>query len=385
MEGFAGPDQLRQLFAAVLAIASDLDLEAMLSRITEAAAELAHARYAALGVLDEGRESLSAFITVGIDDATRATIGEPPRGHGILGTLIKDPRPLRLPDLHAHPDTYGFPPNHPPMTSFLGVPILIRGEAFGNLYLCDKLDGGGFTDIDEELMVALAASAGVAIENARLHTRVSDIARFADRDRIARDLHDTVIQRLFAVGLSLQGTVRLATDPTLVERLEGAVDELDTTVREIRSAIFELHAPHQTGRSVRQAAIALCVESARTLGFEPTVRFEGPIDTAVDDRLAEHLLAVQREALSNVAKHASATAVSLTLTAADGLVSLLVEDNGTGPVGDAAASSGPGIRTIGAGRGLDNMLSRAQELGGRFSLESREGGGTTLLWTVPSH
>lgn len=249
MKGFAGPRQLRRLLDAVLVVGSGLDLPSTLRRIVETASQLAGATYGALGVLDESRTSLAEFITVGLDDEVRAAIGDLPSGHGILGTLITDPRPLRLPDLHEHPDSYGFPLNHPPMTSFLGVPILIRGESFGNLYLCDKLDGEVFTDVDQELMVALATAAGVAIDNARLHERVANVARFEDRDRIARDLHDTVIQRLFAVGLSLQGAVRMAEDPALIGRLESAVDELDTTVREIRSAIFELHTPTIVGRS----------------------------------------------------------------------------------------------------------------------------------------
>ena len=374
MQGFAGPRQLRRLLDAVMLIGSDLDLPATLHRIVETAAHLAGASYGALGVLDESRSSLAEFITVGIDDDARAEIGGLPRGHGILGTLIRDPKPLRLPDLHEHPDSYGFPPHHPPMSSFLGVPILIRGEAFGNLYLCNKVDGEVFTDVDEELTVALAVAAGVAIDNARLHDRVANFALFEDRERIARDLHDTVIQRLFAVGLGLQGSLRLANDPQLVTRLESAVDELDTTVREIRSAIFELHTPRLLGSSARQSAIALSTELASTLGFEPTVHFDGPVDASVDDVLAEHLLAVEREALANVAKHASATKVELTLSSADGQVSLVIADNGVGPNG-----SRPG------GRGLANMRARARQLGGDCTLAPRDGGGSTLRWSVPLH
>ena len=374
MEGFAGPRHLRRLLDAVLVIGADLDLPATLRRIVETAAQLTEATYGALGVLDEPRTSLSEFVTVGIDDSVRDAIGEAPKGHGILGTLINDPRPLRLPDLHEHPDSHGFPPNHPPMSSFLGVPILIRGQAFGNLYLCDKAGGEVFTDIDQELMVALAAAAGVAIDNARLHAQVADIALFEDRERIARDLHDTVIQRLFAIGLSLQGAVRLADDPALVARLGSAVDELDTTVREIRSAIFELHAPRTVGRSARHAAMALSAELARTLGFEPEVHFEGPVDAAVSDELAEHLLAVQREALANVARHASATEVDLTISSNEGTVCLVIEDDGVGP-----REGGMG------GRGLENMRSRARQLGGECTLESRAGGGSILRWTVPAH
>ena len=136
-----------------------------------------------------------------------------PQGHGILGLLIVDPKPLRLPDLNEHPDRFGFPEHHPPMTSFLGVPIAVRGRVFGNLYLCDKVGSEVFTDVDEELAVGLASAAGIAIENARLHARVAEFATLEDRERIARDLHDTVIQRLFAVGLGLQATMRMVSDP----------------------------------------------------------------------------------------------------------------------------------------------------------------------------
>lgn len=376
MKGFAGPRQLRRLLDAVLVVGSGLDLPSTLRRIVETASQLAGATYGALGVLDESRTSLAEFITVGLDDEVRAAIGDLPSGHGILGTLITDPRPLRLPDLHEHPDSYGFPLNHPPMTSFLGVPILIRGESFGNLYLCDKLDGEVFTDVDQELMVALATAAGVAIDNARLHERVANVARFEDRDRIARDLHDTVIQRLFAVGLSLQGAVRMAEDPALIGRLESAVDELDTTVREIRSAIFELHTPTIVGRSTRQSAVALSAELARTLGFQPAVHFDGPVDTAVDQVLAEHLLAVQREALANVAKHANATSVDLTISALGRTVSLVIEDDGVGPSSEDPGDPG--------GRGLENLRARARQFGGSCTLETRNGGGSRFSWTVPT-
>ncbi len=219
--------QLRRLFDATVAIGSGLELRSVLERIVGAAADLVDATYGALGVLDESRTQLSDFISVGIDESTRDEIGGLPRGHGILGALISDPKPLRLPDLSAHPSSYGFPPNHPQMTSFLGVPLMIRGLPFGNLYLCDKRGGGVFTDSDEELLVALAAAAAATIDNARLFGRVSDLTLFEERERIARDLHDTVIQRLFAAGLSLQGLIRLVDDAPVVERLEATVDELD--------------------------------------------------------------------------------------------------------------------------------------------------------------
>src|SRR5215204_4808392 len=222
MSELAGPRSLRQLLDAVLTVGSDLDLPAILERIVQAAVDLVDARYGALGVLDDTRTRLAQFVTVGLDDETYNAIGHLPEGHGILGLLIVDAKPLRLPDLREHPDSYGFPPNHPPMRSFLGVPIRVRDKVFGNLYLTDKTTAEVFTDVDEELCVALAAAAGIAIENARLHQRVRELDLMEDRERIAQDLHDTVIQRIFATGLAVQAAARLTTDPEVARRLSTA-------------------------------------------------------------------------------------------------------------------------------------------------------------------
>ena len=210
------------------------------------------------------------------------------------------------------------------MSSFLGVPVMVHGQVFGNLYLCDKIGGEPFTEIDEELCIALATAAGVAIDNARLHSQVADLVLFEERDRIARDLHDTVIQRLFAIGLNLQGVASMSMAADMRDRLEGAVDDLDRTVREIRSAIFELHSTRVADASLRRSAADLVAESARTLGFEPAIRFEGPVDQ-VDQTLAEHVLAVQREALSNVARHAHASTAQVSIAVDDGWLSLIVD------------------------------------------------------------
>ena len=371
--GVAGPRSLRRLLRAVVAIGTDLDLTATLQRIVESATELADAQYGALGVLDPTRTFLSEFLTVGIDPEQRAQIGDLPKGHGILGLLIREPRAIRLPDLREHPDSFGFPPNHPPMRSFLGVPVTVRGEVFGNLYLTDKRSEDAFSDIDEELVVALAVAAGVAIENARLHARVRDLVLLEDRERIAMDLHDTVIQQLFAVGLSLQATLRLL-DAETGKRVQLAVDDLDTTIKRIRSTIFALDAPIQlTGaESLRRRVIALVTEMTPTLRVEPRTFFDGPIDSLTDEHLAEELLPVLREALSNVARHAEATEVEVRLTAIDGLLTLRVEDNGVGP-----------SDTPGDGRGLRNMQARAEQLGGTFTLTARPPKGTRLEWCVP--
>jgi signal transduction histidine kinase len=376
MGEFAGPRRLRQLLDAVLTVGSDLDLPGMLERIVQGAVDLVDARYGALGVLDDGRARLAQFITVGIDDETHAAIGRLPEGHGILGLLIVDAKPLRLPDLREHPDSYGFPPHHPPMRSFLGVPILVRDDVFGNLYLTDKTSAEVFTDVDEELVVGLAAAAGVAIENARLLARVQELALLEDRERIARDLHDSVIQRLFATGLSLQGAAGLIrSDPaTAIDRVEAAVDDLDVTVKQIRSAIFALEPLSRGTRSaVRSQVLDLVRDSGPALGFEPTVLFDGPVDSSTPDGLAADLLATLREALSNVARHARASRVDVTLAVDDAELVLRVTDDGVGP--PAADQT--------RGHGLDNMAARAADRGGSFAIRPAGASGTVVEWRVP--
>ena len=532
-------ERLQALLQAVVSIGSQLDLGAVLRRITETAAELADAEYAALGVLDPSGDSrLSEFITVGIDDDLRAQIGDLPHGRGVLGVLIREPRAIRLADLAEHPASYGFPPNHPPMHTFLGVPITVRGEAFGNLYLTEKRGGGEFTEGDEQVVIALASAAGLAIQNARLYeqaqrrqqwleaasgiqtrmlagtapaevfpdlvaaarqladadiamlalpagdgslrvaaadgegaeklrggiiaaeslavsvmregvpamisdaqtdpriwpgllhaagvgpalyvplgsgtgealgtlvvARIGDKARFGsevlrlvesfagqaaislrlgaaavdreqvavlgDRDRIARDLHDLVIQRLFATGMSLEGALR-GMPPEAAARVRTAVDDLDATIKEIRTSIFALQNPAPaSGEGVRSAVLAAARAAATSLGFEPSVAFEGPVDTVVPAGVGEQMLAVVREALSNAARHAGATSVSVTISADPSSVSLVVADDGKG------------IADGGRRRGLANLERRAADLGGSFTAEPRPGGGTVVTWQVP--
>ena len=377
----AGPQSLRHLLQAVLSIGSGLDLNAILQRIIEAAVELVDARYGALGVLDESGTRLSQFLTVGLDTDERARIGHLPDGHGILGLLIVEPRPIRLPDLREHPDSYGFPENHPPMRSFLGVPVRVRGEVFGNLYLTDKTSAEVFTDIDEELVIALAAAAGVAIENARLHARVGEMAMLEDRERIAQDLHDTVIQRLFATGLGLQGAARLAERPEVVARIEQAVEDLDLTVKHIRTAIFGLERTRPQSEGVRRRILSLTAEAAGSLGFEPRVVFDGAVDAAAGEGLAADLLATLRESLANVAKHAGATAVDVTVRANDALLVLEVADNGRG-LGGEARSAGDAA-DVGGGHGLGNMVKRAAHWDGTCEVAASPGGGTVVTWSVP--
>jgi len=540
------------LFTAVMSVAAGLELGATLRRIVQAAVELVDTSYGALGVLDsEGR--LAEFIHVGIDEETAAAIGDLPTGRGILGLLIEHPVPIRLDDMSAHPQSSGFPPNHPHMGSFLGVPVRVRGVVFGNLYLTEKRNGAGFTAEDERTVMALAAAAAVAIENARLYEQsrqreqwqqamtdianavladveadevlalVADRARtligadvalialpdaderlaieivdappvldsqtevildvvrrwpgrlvptesiahaafndgvrrverdgapvlglrsvdqpfgpavvipmrtpdhalgvlmllwadasrripqgasdlagafasqaavtlvlanarreherlavYEDRDRIGRDLHDLVIQRLFATGMMLQSTTRIDDVPEAAAiRVSKAVDELDETIKEIRQTIFALHdsidGPESStrGRVLRETE-----QSAEHLGFDPTVRFGGPVDTMVAVDTADHLMAALREALTNASKHASAQHVEVTVKIDRGHVVLIVADDGVG-----IPSEGPERQS-----GVANVAARAEQLGGTCQLERvAESGGTRLTWTVPAH
>jgi signal transduction histidine kinase len=516
------------LLEAVLAVGSDLDLQIVLRRITEAALTLADAQYAALGVIgDDGQ--LSQFLTVGIDEEQHARIGALPHGRGILGLLIRDPRPLRLDDLGKDPAAYGFPPNHPPMTTFLGVPIRVRDAVFGNLYLTEKRSGGSFDEEDEAVVLALAAAAGVAIENARLYDAarrregwlrasaevssallggaepedvlhllaqrarelsgagtsfvalpagdallvevadgpgsapilgrrlslsdspcgqvlaggtprllvgveaqgvlaaapigsalvvplarrgvlvvttpdgapsvdpavVSELSTFAaqaavglevaehrrdaqrlvvfeDRDRIARDLHDLVIQRLFATGMQLESAARLVERPEAATRVRRAVDDLDTTIREIRSTIYALqNDPSEQRTSLRSRLFEVIDAGAEQLGFAPAVRLAGLVDTAVRPELGDHLQAVLREALSNAARHAGATRVEVVLEVGDA-VQLVVRDDGRGLPAEESRRSG-----------LANLAQRAALMGGELRVAARPDGGTEVVWTAP--
>ena len=530
-------DRTHALLEAVVAVGSHLDLEVVLRQMVEAAAGLVSARYGALGVIGEGGR-LVEFVPVGLEESEIARIHHWPEGRGLLGKLITDPRPLRLPDIAAHPGSSGFPDGHPPMHSFLGVPVRIRDEVYGNLYLTEK-QGADFDEEDEALVQALAAAAGVAIENARLYAearrqqqwlrasaevtqrllsgdqpeevlglvtrqalelsgadlvvlalptgdrkrlvvehasgdgaagalglvlpaegsasgivmatgkplavenfsadpRVAAVARqhmtlgpsvlvplgpagdvrgvltagrhqgafplappavemvttfaaqagiglelaehrrelqrlalFEDRDRIARDLHDLVIQRLFATGMSLQSAAALMREPEAGRRVEQAVDALDETIKDIRAAIFKLQSRgHAEPVRLRTRILAIIEEMTESLGFAPALRMAGPLDTQVPGPIASQLLAALREALANVAKHADASWADVSVEAGPDLI-LTARDNGAGLPKTVRRS------------GLANLADRAGELGGTFHVAPAEGGGTELEWRVP--
>jgi signal transduction histidine kinase len=370
------PETLRRLLEASLLLESNLDLGDLLSHIVEEAIALAGARYGALGVLDgEGRETVE-FHASGLDPevAARLLDGPLPTGKGVLGVLIHDPRPIRIDVIADHPASVGFPPGHPPMTSFLGAPITAHDRVYGNLYLTDKIGSDRFTDDDEAVIRALALAAGIAVENARLHQRAGEAAVYEDRDRLARDLHDGIIQRLFAIGLSLQGLAGSPPARPVAAAMTSIVEEIDETIRQIRATIFELGAEGR-GRGIRSDVMDLVGELRPMIGFDVSVAFDGPVDAAVSDEVAEQLLATMREALSNVGRHSRATRAWVGLSVAGDRCRLEVSDDGRGFVG------GP---TPGGGLGLPNMRNRAVSLGGTLEVLQPAGGGTTIVWQVPT-
>lgn len=375
------PEQLKGLLEAVLTLESGLELSGVLQRVVAAARQLTGARYGALGVLDEKGQGLAEFVHEGVDEATASAIGHLPHGEGVLGALILDPRPLRLAEVSRHPDAVGFPPGHPEMHTFLGVPLRVRGVVYGNLYLADKEAGGGFDADDEALVVALASAAGLAVDRARLRARVGELTVAADRERIARDLHDTVIQRLFATGLSLQSSLSLVHDPELRARIEEAVADLDGTIRQVRTTIFALEQPADAGPGLRSRVLSVCAEAARSLGFEPEVGFVGAIDHRVDEDAAVELLSSLREALSNVARHAKARWVRVELAVGEDLV-LVVSDDGVGPSGHLGAAERAEPDEEG-GQGIANMDERARSLGGQCVIGPRPEHGTEVRWEIP--
>ena len=367
----------RALVEAGIAITSELSLDAVLQTLIRIAAELTEARYSALGVIDRSGQALDRFVTYGIDDATRATIGDLPRGKGILGVLIADARPLRLDDLTTDSRAVGFPPNHPPMKSFLGVPVMTRGVAFGNLYLAEKQPGGPFSEEDEEIVTLLAAQAAVAIENAgsvqRDALRRAVQAQEAERRRLARELHDETGQALTSILLGLAA----------VERAETA-EAARVAAGDLRELVVE------TLQNVRRLAVELRPSALDDFGLEPalrrlgqTVKESGALDVQVETRLgSERLLpevetAVYRivqEALTNVVKHASAQRVSIVVTRMPEKVMVLIEDDGSGFDPDV----GPG-----EGLGLLGMRERVQLLDGSLAIDAQRGSGTTLAVELP--
>ena len=373
-------DADRRLIEAGMELASERSLGAVLQRIVQLAVELTDARYGALGVLAPDRGSIEEFVTVGITPERRAAIGDPPVGHGLLGELIRDPRPLRIPDIAADPRSVGFPPNHPPMTSLLGVPVLGRGTVFGNLYLTDKRQADAFDEEDERILVVLATQAAVAVENARLSDEAERHGRelqrlqvLEERERIGKELHDGVIQSLFAVGMNLQAIAAASSDQEVARRLETAVDDVDHAIRDLRNYIFGLRPGILADRQLDQAIKELATEFGARSGVLTVVEVEAAAAAVFASR-ANDVVQLVREALSNVGRHAEATTCRVSFGGEDSGYVLEIDDDGNGfDVGAATA-----------GMGLRNLEERVVALGGSFEVRSVPGEGTTVRATFGS-
>lgn len=373
LNGIEDASRLRELLEAVLKINSDLSSADMLERIVNAAVRVTGARYGALGVLSEEGSFLSEFVYAGLEQEKADQIAHPPRGRGLLGLLIRDPRPIRIVDLGSHPDSFGFPSGHPDMTSFLGVPIMTRGEVFGNLYLTNKTGANEFSLDDEALAVCLANAAAVGIENARLHERLRGLTLAEERSRIASDLHDTVIQRLFAIGLGLDAILPLTSSDAVRKSIDAAVGSLDETVAQIRSTIFALQGRRHSDRGLRDEISAIVTEASTGLGFEPFLHLDGPIDSEIGGQVAENVTSVVREGLANVVRHSQATRVEVDVVVRNHQLRIEVSDDGVGV---------PPIHPTGGG--ISSMAKRSRDLGGSMSISpGPHGKGTVLAWRVP--
>jgi two-component system, NarL family, sensor histidine kinase DevS len=375
-------ERLEALDEASRAVAAELDVDRVLTVIVERVAALVGARYAALGIAD-GSGQIERFITAGITPEEWAAIGPVPVGHGLLGLLILEGRSLRIDDIASHPASVGFPVNHPPMTTFLGVPVVVKGEVVGNLYLTDKAHGEPFTEDDQRLVEMFAVHAGIAIENARLHDLVQRLAIVEERERIGKDLHDGIIQAIYAVGLSLEVVTEILDDPEgrreALTRVDKAIDALNLVIADIRSYILRLRPA--SGPEDPVEALARLGED---LGMHTVVDLEVDLDDGAallrdlpPDRRSD-LLFIAREALSNVARHAGASRVVLVLQSVGDELELSIEDNGRGM---DPAQRRPGAD--GSHQGLGNMRDRAVAMGGRFDITTGEPSGTRIIVTVP--
>ncbi len=371
-------DRAELLIQAGLALTSELSLDAVLQRIVELAVDITGARYGALGVLNEdGR--IEQFITQGVTPQERSAIGDPPTGHGLLGLLITEGQPLRIDDIASDPRSEGFPPNHPAMHSLLGAPVRARGRIFGNIYLTDKQDVSTFTEEDQRALEVLATQAGVAVENARLYQETqhaqSELRRLEvldERERIAKELHDGVIQSLFAVGMSLQGAAALATDEGMAARIEGAVEDIDVAIRDLRNYIFGLRPGILADRQLDQALRELGAEFEGRSGVVTVVDVD-PTVAAELSSVASDVVQLTREALSNVGRHAEATTCRVSLRRRVGGAVLEIDDDGRGFEPGGAPT----------GLGLPNLAERVAALGGSFEIQSQTGEGTAVRALLP--
>ena len=373
------PPVLRALDAAVRGISGELDIDRVLQLIVDNVRTLVEAEYAALGIVDASG-AIERFITSGMSDETRAAIGDIPRGRGLLGLIIRENRAFRIPRISAHPESYGFPPNHPPMDSFLGMPITNQGVPVGRLYLTNKRAADEFTELDEALVEMFALHAGIAIENARLHDQVRRLAVVDERERISRDLHDSVIQAIYAQTLALDDVpAMIETEPQEgARRVDEAIDALHAVIRDVRNFIFGLRPVLLESGDLADGLHHLGTELRRNGGVAVSIDVDErdaqavaglPIETVAE------LLAISREALSNVARHAGATACHVSLTTEGRTLRLEITDDGRGFDARLDAERGH--------HGLANMRARAVALGAQYDIGSIPSGGTRMILSVP--
>jgi signal transduction histidine kinase len=364
-------EDLRALTEAGVALTSELSLDAVLQKVVDVAREQLSARYAALSVLD-ANGAITRFITAGISEEERAKIAHIPEGKGLLALLLRDGETLRIEDITADSRFSGFPPNHPAMTSLLGVPLTFRGRIIGNLYLTDKIGAEGFNDRDEEYVRLLATQAAVAIRNAELHDQAEALARLEERDRIGMDLHDGVMQSIYAVGLNLEDAAeRVEEDPASVEEsIDRAISSLNDVIRDIRSYIFDLR-PRVSVVADLPDAIRHLVDDIRvnTL-IQTTFETEGVLPEGLTQDEALALFHITQEALNNVAKHSRAKAVTVRLAAGARSVRVEVCDNGLGFDTEGAQTH--------ERHGLRNMRDRARAIGALLSITGKAGEGTNV-------
>jgi signal transduction histidine kinase len=369
-------EALYALDRATRAIAGELDLDRVLQLIVDSVRELVGAKYAALGIVDaSGR--IERFITSGISTELRAQIGPLPEGHGLLGTIIRDGVTLRISDIAKHPDSYGFPPHHPPMRSLLGLPIRVGGAAVGDFYLTEKLGVAEFSDDDEELVEMFALHAGIAIQNARLHQDLQQLAVVDERMRISRDLHDGIIQSIYAVSLSLEDVPDLieASAPEAIDRVDRAINRLHLTIGDIRTFIVGLGPEAGAGLRLTLETLARELFSGSATQLSIDLAGAASLDGRLTPEASHELVQVAREALSNVARHSGAGRAKLALLVEGNTAELRVEDNGSG--------FDPGQR-FGTGHfGLANLRGRAAAVGGILTIESRAGEGTRIIVRLP--
>jgi len=366
---------LDALSRAAAAVTSELTLPRALKAITDIARELVGARYAALGVPnDDG--TLKAFITSGMDPLVASQINHEPRGLGLLGAILDSDEPIRLNNLHDDPRSIGFCSHHPPMTRFLGVPIISRGERLGNLNLTDQLDDEPFSEDDERLIVLLANHAAVAIENARLSEQLQSIALSRERDRIGMELHDGVIQSVYAVGMKLEilrGQFPMT--PEQHKQYEGIIHDLNTIIEDIRMYIRNLRSAREEQATFGQRLDNLARHFRDFARVDVVVDVPSSLRT-LNDQQRHSLTQIVREALSNVARHAQATQVRVKVREVGNMLVLTVRDDGRGFDPEVALGKPESF-------GLHNMEQRARRLGGTFLIESEEGQGTVVTVQVP--